>query len=174
MSADTDSTAPAGPAGNEVVCRPVGVIHSRFCAPVGVPIQTTGAPEEAAVLEVFPEYAVGLRDIAGFEYLILLTHLHLCEHEKLEVVPFLDDASHGVFATRSPARPNRIGLSIVRLAKVEGRQLHFYGNDMIDQTPVLDIKPYVPAFDVRSTERIGWFASKLAALPAKLADDRMS
>ena len=101
-------------------------------------------------------------------------HLHRCEKELLEVVPFLDTDSHGVFATRAPARPNRIGLSIVRLQSVDGCTLHFTGNDMLDQTPVLDIKPYVPRFDVRSTERIGWFASRLDQLPQVRADDRMA
>src|SRR5690606_34712090 len=126
-----------------VTCRPVGMVHSRFTEAAGMPIQTAGAPDETGTLEVFPEYEAGLRDIEGFEYLILLTHLHRCPAERLEVVPFLDDTSHGVFATRAPARPNRIGLSIVRLLSVEGRRLHFSGNDMLDQTPVLDIKPYV-------------------------------
>lgn len=158
---------------DEIVCRPIGIVHSRFAATAGVPIQTAGAPDEQARLEVFEEFAPGLRDLEQFEYLILLTRLHLCAHERLEVVPFLDDQSHGVFATRAPARPNRIGLSIVRLESVDGRLLHFSGNDMVDRTPVLDIKPYVPAFDVRSTGRVGWFGPRLADLPGKLADGRM-
>ncbi|CAN5741804.1 hypothetical protein BH09PSE5_BH09PSE5_00920 [soil metagenome] len=104
----------------------------------------------------------------------MLTHLDRCEHEKLEVVPFLDTQSRGVFATRSPSRPNRIGLSIVRLASVDGRVLHFSGNDMMDMTPVLDLKPYVPRFDVRDTTRIGWFADRLEQLPTIRSDDRMA
>ncbi|MGJ7512111.1 tRNA (N6-threonylcarbamoyladenosine(37)-N6)-methyltransferase TrmO [Variovorax sp. GT1P44] len=156
-----------------IACRPIGVVHSRFTDTVGMPIQTAGAPDEPGRVEVFAEFAAGLRDIEGFDYLILLTHMHRCGKELLEVVPFLDTESHGVFATRAPARPNRIGLSIVRLESVEGRMLHFTGNDMIDQTPVLDIKPYVPRFDVRSTERVGWFASRLDQLPQVRSDDRM-
>lgn len=169
LAAGTGPTDPAAP----IVSRPIGVIHSRFTDPQGMPIQTAGAPQESAQLEVFAEFAAGLKDIEGFEYLILLTHLHRCPHEKLEVVPFLDDHSHGVFATRAPARPNRIGLSIVRLESVQGRVLHFSGNDMLDQTPVLDIKPYVPRFDVRSTERIGWFAARVDQVAQTRADDRM-
>ena len=157
-----------------VVCRPVGVVRSRFTEAAGMPIQTAGAPDEVARLEVFPEFAAGLRDIEGFDYLILVTHLHQCAHERLEVVPFLDTVSHGVFATRAPARPNRLGLSIVRLTAVEGTTLHFSGNDMMDRTPVLDIKPYVPRFDVRETGRIGWFAQRVEQLPATRSDDRMS
>ncbi|WP_326539151.1 tRNA (N6-threonylcarbamoyladenosine(37)-N6)-methyltransferase TrmO [Pseudorhodoferax sp.] len=159
---------------DDIVCRPIGVVRSRFAVPEGVPIQTAGAPQEAGRIEVAPAYAAGLRDIEGFEYLIVLTHLHLCRQERLEVVPFLDDRSHGVFATRAPARPNRIGLSIVRLESVVGACLHFTGNDMVDGTPVLDIKPYVPRFDVRQTERVGWFAERLADLDAARADGRMA
>jgi len=155
-----------------ITLRPIGVIRSPFHAPQGMPIQTVAAAGVEGELEVFAEFGEGLRDIEGFEYLILLTHLHQAT-EKLQVVPFMDTASHGVFATRAPARPNRIGLSIVRLLEVRGRVLRFAGNDMLDGTPVLDIKPYVPALDVRETERIGWFAQGLRRLPDTLADGRM-
>ena len=121
---------------------------------------------------MFAPYAPGLRDVQDFQYLIVLTHLHEAT-EKLEVTPFMDTQSHGVFATRAPARPNRIGLSIIELLRVENATLYFRGNDMLDGTPVLDIKPYVPKLDVRQTERIGWFAKGLAQLPGKLSDDRM-
>lgn len=157
-----------------ITCRPVGIVHSPFKTTVGVPIQTAGVPDEPAVLEVFPEFVPGLKDIEGFDYLILLTHLHLVTQEKLEVVPFLDNTAHGVFATRAPARPNRIGLSIVRLLSVDGNRLLLAGNDMVDQTPVLDIKPYVPDFDVRTTDRVGWFGTRLAAMPTTRSDDRMT
>jgi tRNA-Thr(GGU) m(6)t(6)A37 methyltransferase TsaA len=162
------------PSPTDIVCRPIGTVHSRFATPEGTPIQTAGAPQESGWIAVAPAYAAGLRDIEGFEFLIVLTHLHLCSQERLEVVPFLDDAVHGVFATRAPARPNRIGLSIVRLESVQGTALHFSGCDMVDGTPVLDIKPYVPRFDVRQTERIGWFAPRLGALDGTRADGRMA
>lgn len=162
------------PTDDSIALRPIGVVRSRFATPEGVPVQTAGAPEETGTIEVHADYAPGLRDIEGFDYLIVLTHLHLCTQERLEVVPFLDDQSHGVFATRAPARPNRIGLSIVQLLAVQGRQLQFAGNDMVDGTPVLDIKPYVPRFDVRQTERIGWFAARLGGLAQARADGRMA
>lgn len=155
-----------------IAMRPIGVVLSPFTTTAGMPIQTVAAADARARLEVFPEYAAGLRDIEGFEYLILITHLHQAT-EKLEVVPFMDTQSHGVFATRAPARPNRLGLSIVRLLRVQARCLHFEGNDMLDGTPVLDIKPYVPALDMRATERIGWFAQGLSRLATTLSDDRM-
>ncbi len=122
---------------------------------------------------MFTAYAAGLRDLEGFEYVILLTYMHQATSESLEVVPFLDSVAHGVFATRSPIRPNRISLSVVRLIAIQGSTLRFEGTDMLDGTPVLDIKPYVPAFDARQTDRIGWFASKLDQLLNKRADDRM-
>jgi tRNA-Thr(GGU) m(6)t(6)A37 methyltransferase TsaA len=171
MKSKVDMSGDQQPAA--VACRPIGLVHSRFTEAAGMPIQTAGAPDESATLEVFETFAAGLRDIEGFDYLILITHLHRGVHERLEVVPFLDTEPHGVFATRSPARPNRLGLSIVRLDAVRGRILHFSGNDMMDGTPVLDIKPYVPRFDVRSTERVGWFGPRLERLPEVRSDDRM-
>lgn len=156
-----------------ILVTPIGVIRSAFTSRVGVPIQTASAPQVNGAVDVFPAYAAGLRDLEAFEYVILLTHLHLVGQESLEIVPFLDTVSHGVFATRSPSRPNRIGLSIIRLTSIEGNTLHFEGNDVVDGTPVLDIKPYVPAFDVRVTEQIGWFAAGIDQLPGKRSDDRM-
>lgn len=152
--------------------QPIGFIESPFQSTQGMPIQTVAAAQALGRLKVLPEYWPGLRDIEGFEFLILITHLHQAV-EKLEVVPFMDHRSHGVFATRAPARPNRIGLSIVQLTQVAEGVLHFNGNDMLDGTPVLDIKPYVPALDVRHTERIGWFEQGLQRLPSTVSDTRM-
>ena len=155
-----------------IVLQPIGRVHSPFKHAVGMPIQTVAAQQHEGKIDVFPPFAAGLRDVQEFQYLILLTHLHEAT-EKLEVVPFMDTSSHGVFATRAPARPNRIGLSIVELLGMDGCWLHFRGNDMLDGTPVLDIKPYVPQLDVRETERIGWFARGLDQLPGRLSDERM-
>ncbi|WP_213955610.1 tRNA (N6-threonylcarbamoyladenosine(37)-N6)-methyltransferase TrmO [Variovorax sp. dw_954] len=162
-------TADAG----QVACQPIGFVRSHFVQVEGMPIQAV-ASHDIARLEVREDFAPGLRDIEGFDYLIFITHMHLCTREPLEVTPFLDNTPHGVFATRAPTRPNRLGLSIVRLLRVEGATLHFSGNDMVDGTPVLDIKPYVPRFEVRETDRIGWFADKLGALPTALSDRRMT
>ena len=155
-----------------IVLQPIGRVHSPFKHTVGMPIQTVAAQQHEGKIEVFAPFAAGLRDVQEFQYLILLTHLHEAT-EKLEVVPFMDTSSHGVFATRAPARPNRIGLSIVELLGMDGCWLHFRGNDMLNGTPVLDIKPYVPQLDVRETERIGWFARGLDQLPGRLSDERM-
>ncbi|MEX8194222.1 tRNA (N6-threonylcarbamoyladenosine(37)-N6)-methyltransferase TrmO [Comamonas guangdongensis] len=155
-----------------IAMRAIGRVHSPFKNMVGMPIQTVAAAEHQGHIEVFAPFVPGLRDVQEFQYLIVLTHLHEAQ-EKLEVTPFMDNRSHGVFATRAPARPNRIGLSIIELLSVDGCTLKFRGNDMLDGTPVLDIKPYVPRLDVRETQRIGWFAQGLAQLPGKLSDDRM-
>lgn len=156
-----------------VVCHPIGIVRSRFEDGVGMPIQAA-ASNDIARLEVHEAFVPGLRDIEGFDYLIFITRMHLCEREPLEVKPFLDNRPHGIFATRAPTRPNRLGLSIVRLLTIEGNTLHFSGNDMVNGTPVLDIKPYVPRFDVRHTERIGWFGDKLDGLETVRADRRMT
>ena len=152
--------------------RAIGVVESPFQSTTGMPIQTAAAADVAGRIRVLDAFTPGLRDIEGFEFLMVLTHLHLAT-EKLEVVPFMDTQSHGVFATRSPARPNRIGLSIVRLVRVDANVLHFEGNDMLDGTPVLDIKPYVPTLDVRDTRRVGWFEKGLTRLSTTVSDDRM-
>lgn len=156
-----------------ITMQAIGLVHSPFKQTAGMPIQTVAAKQHEGKIEVFAPYRPGLRDIQDFQYLIVLTHLHQAT-EKLEVIPFMDTLSHGVFATRAPARPNRIGLSIIELLTIEDGWMHFRGNDMLDGTPVLDIKPYVPQLDVRETKRIGWFSKGLEQLPSKLSDERMS
>jgi tRNA (adenine37-N6)-methyltransferase len=152
--------------------RPIGVVRSPFSTPAGMPIQTVAAAGVGGTIELDPTYADGLRDLAGFSHLILLTHLYLVQGYALDVVPFLDDQSHGIFATRSPKRPNPIGFSIVRLIRIEQSTLSIEDLDVVDGTPVLDLKPYVPTFDVRETDRIGWFADRLERLHTTRADER--
>ncbi len=154
--------------------QPIGHVRSPYTTPAGMPLQTAAALEQPVQIELDPAYLDGLQDIEGFDHLWLFTHLHLARTEPLQVTPFLDTRRHGVFATRSPARPNRIGLSLVRLLRVDGCTLHCAGNDMVDGTPVLDIKPYVPRFDVREAGRIGWFAERLQHLERARADGRMN
>jgi tRNA-Thr(GGU) m(6)t(6)A37 methyltransferase TsaA len=139
-----------------LVYRPIGVIHSPLKEPVGAPIQPVAARDVEGVIELFPEYAEGLRDIEGFSHIILFYHFHLSDKSSLIVRPYLDDETHGIFATRAPARPNPIGISVVRLARVDGTRLHVTGVDILDGTPLLDIKPYIPQFDAIETEKIGW------------------
>lgn len=157
-----------------VTYQPIGLIRSPFTDLVGMPVQSTGAAGAAGRIELLPDYAPGLRDIAGFSHLILLYHLHLVHGVALEVLPFLDDQPHGIFATRSPKRPNALGLSIVRLTGVGADWLDIADVDVIDGTPLLDIKPYVPAFDSRITDQIGWFAKNVGRVGEIRADGRFA
>lgn len=135
---------------------PIGLIHTPFNTVSETPIQSARSKVEGWV-EVFPEFAEGLQDIEAFSHLFLIYHLHRAGEVHLLVEPFLDNRKHGVFATRHPNRPNHIGLSIVKLISREGHRLHVQGADMLDQTPLLDIKPYVPDFDHRDAVRSGWY-----------------
>lgn len=148
----------------------IGIIRSPFGSPEGTPIQPKGALGVPGTVEVFPEYAEGLKDLEGFSHIILVYHFHLVKSSSLTVRPYMDDETHGVFATRAPKRPNPIGISVVRLERVEGNVLHIRDVDVVDGTPLLDIKPYVPEFDVRGVERIGWLEEKIRRL-SKAKDD---
>ena len=153
--------------------KPIGVIHSPFKEVKGTPIQPTGAKGIKGVIEINPEHRAGLKDLEEFSHLILLYHFHLTDGYSLQVRPYLDDITHGVFATRIPGRPNPIGLSIVRLVKIEGCTIHIQDVDIIDDTPLLDIKPYVPAFDLRETEEIGWLKGRADKVAHVKSDGRL-
>jgi tRNA-Thr(GGU) m(6)t(6)A37 methyltransferase TsaA len=160
---------------NEKICfRPIGTIRSPFRTARGVPIQAAAAMDIRGSVEVYGDYAQGLRDLEGFSHLILLYHFHLAGVVRLRLKPFLDEVERGVFATRAPTRPNPIGLSVVRLLAREDNILTIEGVDMVDGTPLLDIKPYVPRFDARPGERIGWLTERLEALDDTRADDRFA
>ena len=152
--------------------QPIGTVHSPFEGVNNVPIQPTGATGIRGTIEVFAEYGAGLKDLGGFSHVILLYHFHRCQSFSLLVKPFLDEVQRGVFATRAPARPNPIGLSIVRLERIEHDTLHVLDVDMLDGTPLLDIKPFVPAFDARDQTRIGWLTHNLEKLKAMKDDGR--
>ena len=152
--------------------RPIGVIRTPFPEPAGTPVQTTSSIGSAGHIQIDPALSPGLRDLDGFSHLILLYHLHRVGVMRLTLTPFLDDREHGVFATRSPARPNPIGLSLVRLVGIDGARLDIEDVDIIDGTPLLDLKPYVPAFDARDDVRVGWYAERLDRVEGATADDR--
>jgi len=139
-----------------VIYHPIGVVHSPYKQPEGTPIQP-GASEMRATIEIFPGYAEGLKDLDGFAHIYVLFHLHLAKCRSLIVTPFLDSESHGIFATRAPGRPNPIGISVVCLEKITGNILYVRNIDILDGSPVLDIKPYIPQFDVFETSKNGWF-----------------
>jgi len=159
---------------DEITYRPIGVIRSPFKEAEGMPIQPTAAQGVAGTVELEPEFAAGLKDLNGFSHIILIYHFHLSKGCSLEVKPFLDDVPRGVFATRAPKRPNPIGVSVVRLTGIEGSTLYIQDVDIVDETPLLDIKPFVPAFDCLDKVRIGWLAQKAGLAEAKRADARFA
>ena len=138
----------------------IGLIHTPFTEPKVTPIQPTAGQGIEGSIELFPEYGEALKDIAGFSHVFLIYHMPLAK-PSLIVKPFLDDAVHGIFATRSPGRPNTIGLSVVRLNSVEGNILRIQDLDIVDNTLLLDIKPFVPEFDIRNHINIGWYKNKV-------------
>jgi tRNA-Thr(GGU) m(6)t(6)A37 methyltransferase TsaA len=136
----------------------IGIIHSPYKEIEGMPIQPCAATGVKGTVKLEHEYADGLKDIDGFSHIILIYHFHLSQGYSLEVIPFLDDHPKGVFATRVPKRPNPIGLSVVKLIKVEDNILHIEDVDILDNTPLLDIKPYVSIFDALDQTKIGWYS----------------
>lgn len=139
--------------------RPIGIIHSPFTDKSQTPIQASRS-EAAGFVEIYPEFAEGLQDLEGFSHIILLYVFHESNEYSLLVKPFLDDQLRGLFATRYPARPNQIGLSVVRLISQIGSVLEVEGVDTLDGTPLLDIKPYVADFDLRTGTRSGWYETR--------------
>ena len=155
-----------------IVYRPIGIIHTPFKELENMPIQPSGAAGVRGTVELFPEFADGLKDLDGFSHLILLYHFHQSRGHKLIVTPFLDSEPRGVFATRAPKRPNPIGLSIVRLVRIRGSTLDIENMDILDGTPLLDVKPYVPEFDYQEDCRIGWLEQVRGMVRERRSDDR--
>jgi tRNA (adenine37-N6)-methyltransferase len=144
------------PASDAITYRAIGVVHSPYTTLEGMPLQSVGAPDVRGQIEIDPSFVPGLADLEEFSHLHVIAHLHRAAPGGLTVVPFLDDRRHGIFATRSPRHPNPIGLSVVRLLAIRGATLEIAGVDLLDGTPVLDLKPYVPVFDAIEAERTGW------------------
>ncbi|MGA1848885.1 MAG: tRNA (N6-threonylcarbamoyladenosine(37)-N6)-methyltransferase TrmO [Thermoplasmatota archaeon] len=151
---------------------PIGYVRSPFKDLGGIPIQTRRGNDFTGEVEVLEEFAEGLADLDGFSHIILLSYLHRSEGYDLKVVPFLDNVERGVFSTRAPRRPNPIGLHVVKLEGVGGNILRIRGIDMVDGTPVLDIKPYIPHDD--ADLKLGWLEGKLEEFDSKLSDGRFS
>jgi tRNA (adenine37-N6)-methyltransferase len=141
----------------EIIFCPIGTIHSPYTDLTGMPIQPAGAQGVRGTIIVDDAFQGGLRDLDGFSRVILIYALHRANGYSLEVIPFLDTEPHGIFATRAPRRPNALGLSIVRLVEVNANELVIEDVDILDGTPLLDIKPYVPAFDCFPDCKAGWF-----------------
>ncbi len=152
--------------------RPIGIIHTPFTEPTGMPIQPAGAAGVRGRIEVFEQYRAGLEDLDGFSHIILLYHFHRSRGFDLQVVPFMDSQARGLFSTRAPKRPNPIGLSVVQLDKIQDGVLAVRNVDMLDGTPLLDIKPYVPEFDAPRHVRTGWLEHARKTVRNRQADNR--
>ena len=150
----------------------IGVIHTPFAEQKGTPIQGIMAPEAEGTVEVFPEFQDGLRDLDGFSHIVLIYQFHHMGKGQLLVKPYLDTVERGIFATRSPRRPNPLGMTTVRLQRVDGNLLHVSGVDMLEGTPLIDIKPYLGDFDHHRPDKIGWYGATERRGQRVLADDR--
>jgi len=141
---------------NEITMHAIGVIHSPYKKVKDIPIQGRFKDDVEAWIELEYEYVQGLKDIDKFSHCILIYYFHKSDKETIEGKPFLEDEKHGIFAIRSPHRPNHIGFSVVKIQRIRGNKLYFTQVDMIDGTPLLDIKPYVKYFDSREDVISGW------------------
>ena len=154
----------------------IAIIRSPFCDLVNMPVQPKGAVDTFATIEFDKEYEEGLKDLDGFSHVYLIYHFHKIKEPKLSVVPFNDETNtpRGVFSTRTPMHPNGLGLSVVELVKVEGNIVTIKGVDILDGTPLLDIKPYIENFDKVETEEVrsGWMKASLDEVSKKKSDDR--
>lgn len=150
----------------------IGYIKSPHKKAEGTPIQTGGAEGIEGELELLSEYQDGLKDLEGFSHIILLYHCHKAGETKLVRKPFMDEKEHGIFSIRAPSRPNSIGLSVVRLTGIEDNILKIKDLDILDGTPVLDIKPYVPEMDVKDVTSIGWLEDNIHKMKNKKDDGR--
>ena len=157
---------------HSITLKPIGIIRTPFKKPKGTPIQPIRSGGAKGKVRVYPEFARGLADLHGFSHIILVYHFHLSKGYLLEARPFVDEEVRGVFAMRGPARPNPIGISAVRLVEVEDCTLYIEDVDIVDGTPLSDIKPYVPDFDGRKVERIGWLSEKSRNIGQQRADSR--
>jgi tRNA-Thr(GGU) m(6)t(6)A37 methyltransferase TsaA len=151
---------------------PIGTIRSPFRQLTNMPIQPRGAREVEGEVIVEDRYSAGLKDLAEFSHIYLLYYFHQAARTELLVVPFLDTQRHGVFSTRSPLRPSHLGLSVVELLEVRGNRLRVRGLDVLDGTPLIDIKPYLPPFDCHPEATSGWMRSSREEIAQKRSDDR--
>lgn len=155
-----------------IVFEPIGIIFTPFHTNENMPIQTTGAKGIKGRIEVKKEFAAGLIDLNGFSHIILIYYFHKSIGFELQITPFLDNKKHGVFSTRAPKRPNPIGISVVKLIAVNNNILDIENVDIIDGTPLLDIKPYISEFDIHKVEEYGWIKGKTSDVNETKSDDR--
>jgi len=160
--------------GNQISFIPIGIIRSPYTELEDMPIQPSAATGIKGHILINEKFVEGLGDLEGFSHICLLYHFHLSDSYSLKVVPFLDDQSRGVFSTRAPKRPNPIGLSVVKLNKIAGNRIEIENVDIVDGTPLLDIKPYVPDMDEVDSPRIGWLSNRRKEIFSKRSDRRFT
>jgi len=156
----------------QIIYTPIGVVRTPFDEPKGTPIQPAAAKGIKGTVEIFPQYTDGIEDVEGFSHMILIYHFHLSGGYSLKVKPYMDDQYYGVFATRAPRRPNSIGISVVRLTNIEKNILHIQDVDIVNGTPLLDIKPFVPEFSANEEIRVGWLENNINKLESSKDDGR--
>jgi len=156
----------------ELTIEVIGVIHSGFHSIEDMPIQPGGAADITGHVVVNEDYLAGLQDLDGFSHVYLIYCFHQAKRTELTVTPFMDDQPRGVFSTRSPLRPNHIGLSIVKLKSIEGNKIFIEGIDVLDGTPLLDIKPYIKEFDAVKDSTSGWLQASAEEVSKKRSDNR--
>lgn len=156
----------------EMKFKAIGIIHSPYKTVENMPVQTSASKNVEAEIEIFDQYKEGLSDLDGFSHIYVIFFLNMVGEPKLKVIPFLDTVERGIFATRSPARPNAVGLSLAELVSVKGNRIIIRGVDMLDGSPVIDIKPYVPDFEICDNVKKGWFEGKTHKVKGILSDER--
>lgn len=152
--------------------KPIGIINTPHKTKDGIPIQSNAAKGIKGTITIEKKFMEGLEDLEGFSHIFLIYHFHKSANYTLKTRPFLDDKSHGVFSTRAPQRPNPVGISVVKLIRIKNNVLEIENIDILDGTPLLDIKPYIPDFDIHEVEKIGWIVNKIGNINTMKSDDR--
>ncbi len=155
-----------------IIFEPIGIIYTPFNSKEGMPIQANGALGIKGQIIMKDEFIPGLKDLEGFSHIILIYQFHKSEGFELQTIPFMDDEKRGVFATRAPKRPNSIGISVVRLLRIKKKIIHIENVDILNETPLIDIKPYISDFDIHETEKNGWIENKTKQLNKIKSDNR--
>jgi tRNA (adenine37-N6)-methyltransferase len=157
----------------EIIIKPIGMIFTPHSDIKNMPIQPIAAEGVVGCIKMQPEYVAGLKDLEGFSHITLIYHFHKITGYELMVTPFMDNEQHGIFATKAPKRPNTIGISTVKLLGVQGDILKIEQVDMLNETPLIDIKPFYPRYDNRENVSIGWLEkNKDLPLEKLWSDDR--
>ncbi len=159
---------------DQIVYNPIGYIQTPFQRPENMPIQPSAAERTSGKVILYPDFTEGLKDLEGFSHAYLIYHLHLSKGFSLQVIPFLDKKPRGLFATRAPKRPNPIGISVVQIERIENNVIHISNIDIVNNTPLLDIKPFIPNFDNPEKVKTGWFANVSSNFPKQKSDNRFN